>query len=196
MARLNTHLSATPQFQSARSGTVDSLYRDPSLPPTQPRESSYSVLSPRSANSDKENEQPGSTEGTPRHLAKGKRPMAPPGARMPTPSSGSSSEHANKRRRTNGYSGVGSSQIYEDEDADNGAHVEDEGEEEEEEEEEQPQDNRVLDLDEEDKRFYDPQQDPEFRRQLRAGIRNHQRQMEGTYFPILTRLCANGLRCP
>jgi non-structural maintenance of chromosomes element 4 len=168
MARLNTHLSATPVPRPTRSSTVDSLYRDPSVQPSGGRLSSYSVLSPSlSQSSDKENEQPDSRDNTPRPVAKGKRPMAPPGARLPTPTSGSSLENGNKRRRTNAYDVANSSQIFQDEDG------EAEG------------DDTMETVDEEEDeltKYYDPHQDPDVRRQLRAGIRNHHRELEGTVF--------------
>ncbi|EDU42537.1 conserved hypothetical protein [Pyrenophora tritici-repentis Pt-1C-BFP] len=169
MARLNTHLSATPQ---TRASTVDSLYRDPSVGPQNgdnERTSSYSVLSP-SRSSDKENETPGMREKTPRGKSGGLRGAS---ARMPTPDSGSTSGNGSKRRRTDNYS-LPQSQVYED------------GQDEEEQEEEgddleavdTPTQTQPDNDDEEHSRFYDPHQDPEVRRRLRANMRDHARLLE------------------
>ncbi|KAL5119286.1 hypothetical protein ACEQ8H_002773 [Pleosporales sp. CAS-2024a] len=163
MARLNTRLSATPL--PTRSSTMDSLYRDPSAAP--PRagnapSSTYSVLSPSaSMNSDKENDAPQSHANTPRPAKRAMR-------EMPTPDSGSTaSGSANKRRRTARYPG-GNVSVHEgafeahdqDDDADEPAAA-------------QPDEDEQGPL-----RFYNPNQDPEKRRQLRATMRDHQRAMD------------------
>ncbi|KAH8702898.1 Nse4 C-terminal-domain-containing protein [Phaeosphaeriaceae sp. PMI808] len=150
MARLNTHLSATPQ--PSRASTVDSLYRDPSAAPRihgTARNSSYSVISPSaSINSDKENELPSSRQITPRPTKRG-HPLGA-SARMPTPDTGSTVDgHSSKRRRTGNFD-LEPSQVTQDE-------LEDEtgfG------------------------KFYNPNQDPEQRRRLRATIRDHSRMMD------------------
>ncbi|KAE8829372.1 hypothetical protein HRS9122_09187 [Pyrenophora teres f. teres] len=173
MARLNTHLSATPQ---PRASTVDSLYRDPSVAPqnsNNERTSSYSVLSP-SRSSDKENETPGTRDKTPRRGKSGGLRGA--SARMPTPDSGSTSGNGSKRRRTDNYN-MSQPQVYED------------GQDEEEEEEEEEGEGDDLEAvtpsqaqpdngDDEHSRYYDPQQDPEVRRRLRANMRDHARLLE------------------
>ncbi|KAG9189477.1 hypothetical protein G6011_06345 [Alternaria panax] len=196
MARLNTHLSATPQ---TRASTVDSLYRDPSVAPrndSNARTSSYSVLSPtRSMNSDKENEQPETRGNTPRRGKAGGLRSA--SARMPTPDSGSTSGNGGKRRRTDNYT-MARSQIRED------AHDADEDAEQEDDDEQaktpsqppsqppsqspsqppsqspsQPPSQPLPEPEEEgDLRFYNPNQDPEERRRLRANMREHQRMLE------------------
>ncbi len=177
MARLNTRLSATPL--QTRSSTVDSLYRDPSLAPrhdSNVRASPYSVLSPtQSISSDKENQHPETRDNTPkRSKAKGIRGT---GARMPTPDSGSMpGSHGNKRRRTGEYN-MSESEIFEDE-----------PEEEEEEDDEGVEHEDASDVDqslpqadeeEGDLRFYNPNQDPDQRRRLRARMRDHQRNVDG-----------------
>jgi hypothetical protein len=171
MARLNTHLSATPQ--QTRSSTVDTLYRDPSVAPrtaSNVRTSSYSILSPtRSMNSDKENELPETRENTPRRgKARGLRGTS---ARMPTPDSGSAAGNGSKRRRTDNYS-MGQSQVYEDEqgeDAENG-----------DDDEVETPSQVQPEMDEEGYlKFYNPNQDPEDRRKLRATMRDHQRMVDG-----------------
>lgn len=168
MARLNTHLSATPQ--QTRSSTVNSLYRDPSVAPrndSNAQPASYSVLSPSaSQNSDKENDQPPSRVNTPRPAKRGLRGAS---ARMPTPDTGSkASGNGSKRRRTGEYSASGV-EVYVDEPED-----EDEDEEEEDATPAQPEEDEEGDL-----RFYNPNQDPEKRRRLRATLRDHQRMVEG-----------------
>ena len=169
MARLNTHLSATPQ--QTRSSTVDSLYRDPSAAPrieSNARTSSYSVLSPSaSMNSDKENDEPQSRENTPRPAKRGLRGTS---ARMPTPDTGSTgSSNGNKRRRTGRHSSTGVD-VFQDE-------LEDDDD------EDVPEDDVTPAVPEEDEegdlRFYNPNQDPEKRRRLRATLRDHQRMVEG-----------------
>jgi hypothetical protein len=177
MARLNTHLSATPQ--QTRSSTVDSLYRDPSVAPrneSNARPSSYSVLSPSaSQNSDKENDGPQSRENTPRPAKRGLRGAS---ARMPTPDTGSGSTasgNGNKRRRTGENTGSGVN-VYEDE-------VEEEQEDADEEEENATPQEAEED-EEGDLKFYNPNQDPEKRRRLRATLRDHQRMVDGKTFSI------------
>ncbi|KAI2474560.1 Nse4 domain containing protein [Pyrenophora tritici-repentis] len=133
------------------------------------RTSSYSVLSP-SRSSDKENETPGMREKTPRGKSGGLRGAS---ARMPTPDSGSTSGNGSKRRRTDNYS-LPQSQVYED------------GQDEEEQAEEgddleavdTPTQTQPDNDDEEHSRFYDPHQDPEVRRRLRANMRDHARLLE------------------
>lgn len=174
MARLNTHLSATPQ---PRASTVDSLYRDPSVAPQSERNgrtSSYSVISPtRSMQSDKENEVPDTYKNTPRRgKAKGLRSAS---ARMPTPDSGSTEGHGSKRRRTGNYD-MSRSQRYDGEheadeedgiDTPSQSHL-------------QPEPDEEGDL-----RFYNPNQDPEKRRRLRATMRDHQRMLDGMFSNIM-----------
>lgn len=169
MARLNTHLSATPL--QTRSSTVDSLYRDPSTAPrieSNARTSSYSVLSPSaSMNSDKENDEPQSRENTPRPAKRGPRGTS---ARMPTPDTGSTgSSNGNKRRRTARHSSTGVN-VFQD-------GLEDDDD------EDVPEDDAPPAVPEEDEegdlRFYNPNQDPEKRRRLRATLRDHQRMVEG-----------------
>lgn len=93
--------------------------------------------------------------------------MAQPGTRLLTPPSGASSvQNGNKRRRTGDYDMGESTEIYEDDDgeveADGDATLEDNGED-----------------DDEDTKYYDPQQPQDLRRQVRVGIRNNHREMEG-----------------
>jgi hypothetical protein len=174
MARLNTHPSATPQ---TRAISVDSLYRDPSVAPqneSNARTSSYSVMSPSaSMTSDKENEQPRTRENTPRPTkGRGLRGVS---ARMPTPDSGSTAgSNTNKRRRTGTYN-LGDSEIFQDE-------VE-EDEEEDEDEDGDEQDEAIAeeadDDEAEDLKFYNPNQNPDQRRRLRASMRDHAREVEG-----------------
>jgi hypothetical protein len=175
MARLNTHPSATPR--QTRSTTVDSLYRDPSVAPrndNNARLSSYSVLSPSaSMNSDKENDEPQTRENTPRPNKRGLRGAS---ARMPTPDSGSTGTgNGSKRRRTGEYSVEGGA-IYEDE-------PEEEQDDADGHEDEAVQNEATPPPTEEDEqgdlRFYNPNQDPEKRRQLRATLRDHSRMVEG-----------------
>jgi hypothetical protein len=176
MARLNTHLSATPQ---TRATTVDSLYRDPSVAPqhdANARTSSYPVMSPpASMASDKENEQPRTRDNTPRPTkARGPRGAS---ARMPTPDSGSTTgNNANKRRRTGRYN-LGDVEIFQDEAEEE---EEEEGDGEEQEEEDTPEAPEGPDEDEaEDLKFYNPNQNPDQRRRLRASMRDHARDVEG-----------------
>jgi hypothetical protein len=175
MARLNTHPSATPQ--QTRSSTVDSLYRDPSVAPrngTNPRASTYSIMSPTaSVSSDKENEQPQSRDNTPQP-AKRRGPRGA-SARMPTPTSGSTAG-GSKRRRTDEYS-MSNGGIYQDEPEDD---PEDDGDDVEVEKEDTP----VATAEDEDGnlKYYNPNQDPEQRRRLRATIRDHTRMVDGECF--------------
>lgn len=176
MARLNTHASATP-LQS-RATTVDSLYRDPSTAPqhrdgNHGRPSSYSVVSPsQSMTSDKENEQPDSRHNTP--LPTKARYLSSASARMPTPDSGSTAgSRGNKRRRTGDYS-INESSIYQDEpDVDQDYAM-------------PSQNHRSTMASSEAPRdedgnleYYNPNQDPDQRRRLRASMRDHQRAVEG-----------------
>jgi hypothetical protein len=121
-----------------------------------------------SQNSDKENQGPDSRDTTPRPVSKGKRAMASTNDRLPTPRSGSSSEHGNKRRRTGDYSITDSTQIYQDQDEYSEVRDEEENEE-----------NAEEDEEDEETRNYDPHQDPDLRRQVRANIRQHHREIEG-----------------
>jgi hypothetical protein len=197
MARLNTRTSATPLPPGGRSATVDSLYRDPtplSQAASRARQSTYSVMSP-ATNSDKENEQPDSPRSTPQPPTKTRRPMGAPSTRLPTPQSGSSAGNANKRRRTDDYSAADSAAIYQDDDDDEEAEQEDDDDDDDDEmeaegedasaaSEDQPaasEDPPAADEDPEDRltKWYDPDQDPEIRRQLRTNIRNHRREIEG-----------------
>ncbi|KAH7408744.1 Nse4 C-terminal-domain-containing protein [Phaeosphaeria sp. MPI-PUGE-AT-0046c] len=168
MARLNTHPSATPQ--PIRSSTVDSLYRDPSVPPhnaPSARPSTYSVLSPSaSMSSDKENDEPQTRENTPRPA---KRGLQGASARMPTPDSGSTPASGSKRRRTGTHSEVGAG-IYEDEPSpeQDGAESHDE-------------EDALSQAGEDEQgplKYYNPNQDPDERRRLRATLRDHQRMVE------------------
>ncbi|CAO2651460.1 Nn.00g040300.m01.CDS01 [Neocucurbitaria sp. VM-36] len=176
MARLNTRISSTPQ--QTRSSTVDSLYRDPSAAPrnnSNVRTSSYSVLSPsRSMNSDKENDQPETRENTPQpSKAKGLRSAA---ARMPTPDSGSTTGgNGNKRRRTGDYT-MAESQIFEDEPEEEEEEVAEDNDDQE--DVEAPSQSQAEPEDEGDLRFYNPNQDPDQRRRLRASMRDHQRTVD------------------
>ncbi|KAF2187365.1 Nse4-domain-containing protein [Zopfia rhizophila CBS 207.26] len=156
MARLNTN-------PSSRRSESQGLYRDPTplsqlngAPST--RASTYSVMSPaQSTNSDKENQQPESRDSTPKPVNKGKRPIANP--RLPTPNSGSSSSgNGNKRRRTGNYSISDSTPVYQDQDED-------------------AQGNHDVE-DDDGTKYYDPNQDPEVRRVLRANIRKNHRKIE------------------
>jgi hypothetical protein len=122
-------------------------------------------------NSDKENEQPGTREHTPR-LGKA-RGLRGTSARMPTPESGSAAGTGSKRRRVDNYS-MGQSQVHEDEQADDGADDDEDAV-------ETPSQSQVTpESDEEgDLKFYNPNQDPEKRRKLRATMRDHQRMVDG-----------------
>ncbi|KAF2629427.1 Nse4-domain-containing protein [Macroventuria anomochaeta] len=172
MARFNTHLSAAPQ--QTRSSTVDSLYRDPSVAPrhaSNTRGSTYSFMSP-SQSSDKENMDAESCESTPQPAKR--KGLSNASGRIPTPDTGSTTGGAgNKRRRTGDYSMNGAPEIYEDE-----------GEEAEEDEQlGQPQQWREATTqsgEEEDgqSKLYNPNQDPEKRREVRYQLREHHRQLE------------------
>jgi hypothetical protein len=90
---------------------------------------------------------------------------------MPTPDTGSTtSGHGNKRRRTGEYSGSGVN-VYEDE--------AEEEQEDADEEEEGATPQQAEEEEEGDLRFYNPNQDPEKRRRLRATLRDHQRMVDG-----------------
>lgn len=87
--------------------------------------------------------------------------------RIPTPESGSTTgATGNKRRRTDNYAMPGSD-IYQDE-----------SDEQDEAPEVQAEDD-ANDNDDENLRFYNPNQDPEQRRQLRARMRDHRRMVDG-----------------
>ena len=178
MARLNTHLSATPQ---TRASTVDSLYRDPSVAPrhgSTARGSTYSVLSP-SQSSDKENMDQESRDNTPSPTSK-RKGLSNASGRIPTPDTGSTiGSTNNKRRRTGTYHVDGDAAVYEDE-------VEEEEDDEEEDadageaqsSQRQPTTQPEEDEDSQNK-LYNPNQDPEKRRRVRYQLRDHHRQLEG-----------------
>ena len=176
MARLSTHLSATPQ---TRASTVDSLYRDPSVAPrhgSTTRGSTYSVLSP-SQSSDKENMGEESRDNTPSPTSK-RKGLSNASGRIPTPDTGSTSGGtSNKRRRTSAYNANSDAEIYEDE-----GEAEEDGEEEEDAEvqssQRQPTTQPEEDEDSQNK-LYNPNQDPEKRRRVRYQLRDHHRQLEG-----------------
>lgn len=183
MARLNTHRSATPQ---TRASTVDSLYRDPSVAPrngSAARGSAYSVLSP-SQSSDKENMNSDSRDNTPPPAKR--KGLSNASGRIPTPDTGSTAGSAsNKRRRTGAYSTNGEPAVYEDEEEED----EDEDEDEDEElAEAQGRRRQTITQPEEEEdiqtTLYNPNQDPEKRRQVRYQLRDHHRQLEGTLFTI------------
>lgn len=112
--------------------------------------------------SDKENEQPETRENTPRpRKARGMRGAS---ARMPTPDSGSTEGHGSKRRRTENYDMASSEPQQDGEDEDDA---------------ETPSQPQPEPDDEGYSRYYDPNQDPDERRQLRAGMRDHQRELDG-----------------
>ena len=176
MARLNTHLSATPQ---TRASTVDSLYRDPSVAPrhgSTARGSTYSIMSP-SQSSDKENMNSESRDNTPSPTAK-RKGLSNASGRIPTPDTGSTFGGSNnKRRRTSAYNANGDAGVYEDEEE-----AEEDGEEEEDAEaqssQRQPTTQPEEDEDSQNK-LYNPNQDPEKRRRVRYQLRDHHRQLEG-----------------
>ena len=130
-------------------------------------------------NSDKENESPVARETTPRR-AKG-RALRAASTRMPTPDSGSTDGNGSKRRRTDDYS-MADSRIYDDQ-----ADQEDEEEGVDTPSQSRLQADQVEDEDEGedeeegDLRFYNPNQDPEKRRRLRATMRDHQRMLDGRF---------------
>lgn len=189
MARLNTRLSATPQQQQTRSSTVDTLYRDPSVAPRYARtaraSASYSVMSPAgSQNSDKENERL-TRENTPQSIKRKATQGRGPAPRMPTPDSGSAAGgNSNKRRRTGDYDRF-TPVIFEDESADgieNENDEDDDDDEENVERQEVPEQGQAEAEDEEPNlRFYNPNQDPNQRRRLRASMRDHQRMVDGIF---------------
>jgi hypothetical protein len=124
-----------------------------------------------SMTSDKENEQPRTRENTPRPTkGRGLRGVS---ARMPTPDSGSTAgSNTNKRRRTGTYN-LGDSEIFQDE-------VEEDEEEDEDGDEQDEAIAEEADDDEaEDLKFYNPNQNPDQRRRLRASMRDHAREVEG-----------------
>jgi hypothetical protein len=83
---------------------------------------------------------------------------------MPTPDSGSTASHGSKRRRTGNYDMAP-------------AHGnQDEDDEDEVESPSQPEPDEDGDL-----RFYNPNQDPEKRRKVRASMRDHQRMIDGAF---------------
>ncbi|OAF99449.1 Nse4-domain-containing protein [Paraphaeosphaeria sporulosa] len=202
MARLNTHTSATPL--RSRATTVDTLYRDPTPAGrgSTARTSSYSVMSPAlSQSSDKENDIPESRQNTPSPASKRGSMAGTRAQRLPTPDSASTS-NPNKRLRTSKYdsanselrgsaaAGIG---IYED-----GQENEEDAEEEDDFEQAlpTPTDAELEDADGQDEtedpelpapedddddpdmRYYNPQQDPRKRRQIRSNYRNLQRELE------------------
>ncbi|KAL6705444.1 hypothetical protein ACN47E_006709 [Coniothyrium glycines] len=182
MARLNTRLSSTPH--QTRSSTVDSLYRDPSVAPrnaSDARASTYSVMSPTaSQHSDKEND-PLTRQNTPQPAKRKGLQGRGSTARMPTPDSASTTGgNSNKRRRTGDYNRPGA-HIYEDEPEhghDSGPEEDDDDEDENEDEEGPAQQQAVPDDEEPNLRFYNPNQDPDQRRRLRASMRDHQRMVD------------------
>jgi hypothetical protein len=106
---------------------------------------------------------------------------------MPTPDSGSTSGNGGKRRRTDNYT-MAHSQIRED------AHRKNDEEEQEQEEDEDEEVETPSQLpsqplpepDEEgDLKFYNPNQDPEARRRLRANMREHQRMLDGEFSTLV-----------
>lgn len=122
-------------------------------------------------NSDKENETPVSREESPRPASKPKAMATRRGQRPPTPDSASTSARSgNKRRRTGDYT-LGDSELYDD--GDDQVHVY--------QDEDGARDASPSEDEDEDggSRYYNPHQDPEKRRQLRANIRNHHRELEG-----------------
>ncbi|KAF1927324.1 Nse4-domain-containing protein [Didymella exigua CBS 183.55] len=167
MARLNTHPSATPL--QTRSSTVDSLYRDPSVAPrnaSSARGTTYSVMSP-SQSSDKENLGSESRESTPQPAKR--KGLGSASGRIPTPDTGSTvGSGGNKRQRTGTYDLNGGSEIYADE----------------EEEPERAQRRRTAttqpEEEEEDSqsKLYNPNQDPNKRREVRYQLRENHRQLE------------------
>ena len=210
MARLNTKTSATPQ---SRATTVDTLYRDPTPadPSTRTRQSTYSVMSPRSSvHSDKENDVPESRQSTPQLHAKRKSALGRR-ARLPTPDSG---EPANSSKRQKVHSALMSRSIPEISDQDMGVFEDEEDAEDDVDaaglptptdaqiddfasQEDDDQTERGLhtpepadedDEDDEDNdpalRNYNPNQKPEKRRQIRASYRTLQREIDGNMPPL------------
>ena len=124
--------------------------------------------------SDKENEHPESRENTPK-LSK-TRGMQGAAARMPTPDSGSMpGSRGNKRRRTGDYN-MSEPDIFQDDSEEQDETIEHGDEDESDEDQSQPQPEPE---DEGDLRFYNPNQDPDQRRRLRATMRDHQRNVDG-----------------
>jgi hypothetical protein len=183
MARLKTHLSATPQ---TRASTVDSLYRDPSVAPrhgSTARGSTYSVMSP-SQSSDKENMDSESRDNTPSPTAK-RKGLSNASGRIPTPDTGSTSGGSNnKRRRTSAYNANGNAGVYEDEAEEDEAEAEEDGEEEDAEAQSSQRQSTTQPEEDEDSqnKLYNPNQDPEKRRRVRYQLRDHHRQLEGRSF--------------
>lgn len=118
---------------------------------------------------------PASREATPR-MSKG-RPLRGASARMPTPDSGSITGASGAKRRRTGDYRMREPEVYQDEpyDHDSGWEAREEDGEEEDAEASQaqpgPEEEGHL-------RFYNPNQDPEQRRRLRATMRDHQRMVE------------------
>ena len=192
MARLNTRTSATPQI--TRASTVDSLYRDPTPVSrlnggSTARQSSYSVVSPAvsSQNSDKENDVPASREATPLAKSRGVATTSRRTQRLMTPDSG----NANKRRRTGDYSL--SARDQQDDEGESMPIYQDEQFEEQSEEPSEEQDQRppTPAEDEDDARYYDPDQDPEERRMVSALVRDHHREVLGKCLGQLDQAVAN-----
>ncbi|KAF9737771.1 hypothetical protein PMIN06_007263 [Paraphaeosphaeria minitans] len=202
MARLNTQTSATP-LQS-RATTIDTLYRDPTPAArgSAARNSSYSVMSPAlSQSSDKENDIPESRQNTPPPASKRGLMTGARAQRLPTPDSASTS-NPNKRQRTTRYdpinselrgstaAGIGkyeAGQSTRDKEEDASAEEDDDSEqalptptdaEIEDDTEEPGLPTPEDDDDDPDMRYYNPQQDPRKRRQIRSNYRNLQRELE------------------
>lgn len=222
MARLNTHTSATPASRANTVDTLY-RDPTPAGQGSTARNSSYSVMSPAlSQSSDKENNIPESRQSTPQRSSKrqvmaGTRPQ-----RLPTPDSAPTSNE-NKRRRTSKYDSRASNLratasdsigVYEDgedeEDHDDGIAEEEEdfafeqglptpsnaGSEDAESEEETglPTPDDLEDDDDPALRYYNPQQNPEKRRQIRSNYRTLQRELEGEFFILDVLASADGVR--
>lgn len=125
-------------------------------------------------NSDKENEQPDTRDNTPRRgKASGLRSAS---VRMPTPDSGSTSGNGGKRRRTDNYN-MADSQSHEHA---HGNQDEEQDDDDDDDDEQAETPSQLPEPDEEgDLKFYNPNQDPEARRRLRANMREHQRMLDG-----------------
>jgi hypothetical protein len=97
---------------------------------------------------------------------------------MPTPDSGSTGGGSgSKRRRTGTYSAAPGA-IYQDE-------PEEEEDDVDEDEEEEPDEATPASVEEEEQgvlRFYNPNQDPDQRRRVRATMRDHTRYVDGAYW--------------
>ena len=122
-----------------------------------------------------------SREGTPQPAKR--KGLGSASGRIPTPDTGSTTDTGNKRRRTGDYDMNGASEIHEDED-------EEEEEEEEEEEgdeaaEQQARRRQATTQPEEEEdsqsKLYNPNQDPEKRREVRYQLRDNHRQLEGEF---------------